>query len=247
MSIKNIAILLLVVAILVAGCMSKPQQAQAPQQIQIIQEQEKSIQTIGTGEVKVRPDLVRFVITVETAQKELTPAKEENEKITQAVLAVLKKYEIANDDIKEDYLKQEAQGSVSRVYLYKIQQNIKVTLRDLTKLEPLFTDILKAGAFQISSIRFQISNVDLYKDQALTLAVADARRKAEVMAEELGQEAGKALKISENNGYDTYQYEYSNAFMTNSLDSELAFADINPYAFNETSIHATVTVEFQLK
>lgn len=193
MSVKNKVTLFLITAILLAGCSPTPQ---APQQqkIQIIQQQERSISAYGYGEVRVKADVVRFIITVQTEKSGLSPALEENEQATQELLDILKKYGIASNDIKQDYLQQEKSGTDSKPYL-KIRRNIKVALRDLAQLEPLFTEIIEVRDYQISGVRFQVSNVVLYEEQALHLAISDARTKAESMAVELGRTVGETLTL----------------------------------------------------
>lgn len=246
MSVKNKVTLLLVIVLLLAGCASKPQAPQV-QDIQIVQAKERSISAYGYGEVKVRPDLVRFIVLVKTEKGELSPALEENEKATQDILTILQKYEIANNDIKQDYLQQEENGSDSDPYFYIIQRNIKVVVRDLTKLESLFTEILQAKVYLISDVRFQVSNITLYQEQALTLAVSDARNKAETMATELGREVGEAVTVSEASYNNQNEYAYNSQ---RSWDSQVRAVDLPvlvSQSFNELEIRSEVLIEFELK
>jgi len=246
MSVKNNVVLFLIAAILLVGCSPTPQ---APQQqkIQIIQQQERSISAYGYGEVKVKPDLVRFIITVQTQKSGLSPAQEENEKATQDLLSILLKYEIASNDVKQDYLQQEKSGSDSKPY-FKIQRNIKVVLRDLSQIEPLFTEIFQARAYQISGIRFQVSNVVLYEQQALILAISDARAKAETMSTELGCKVGEVLTMSMDfapafqggDWYTTGRYE-DNILRMNDLP------DLVTQSGQEISIRYGVRMEFEVK
>ncbi len=247
MSVKNNIVLFLIAAILLAGCASKPQAPQV-QDIQIVQAKERSISAYGNGEVKVRPDMVRFTINLENRQTELAAAKEENDKITQIILADLEKHGVLKSDIKEDYPTTEVDGVNSKIYGYIYRQSIKVTLHDLTKLEPLFYAILEAGAYQISDISFQISNVDLYLEQALSLAVADAKKKAEVMGEELGRQVGEPLSVKEDSFTNPYETGFSYPIInSSSMETEPYFGQLSEYEFKEIVIQAKVLVEFQLK
>lgn len=246
MPVKNKVALFLIAAILLAGCTSKPQPQ--VQDIQIVQAKERSISAYGNGEVKIRPDMVRFTINLENRQTELSAAKEENDKILQAILANLEKHGVLKSDIKEDYPTTEVDGVNSKIYGYIYRQSIKVTLHDLTKLEPLFYDVLEAGAYQISDISFQISNVDLYLEQALSLAVADAKKKAEVMGEELGIQIGEPLSVKEDSYTNPYETGSSYPIITsNDIGTELYFEKLSEYEFKEIVILAKVLVEFQLK
>jgi len=246
MSVKNNVVLFLIAAILLAGCTSKPQQA-TTQKLEITQKEERIIQTNGKGEVKVRPDVIRFVILIESADANLSTAQKENDETVQKIMAVLKEHEILNADIKEDNLKFKTTGIDTHVVRYLLHKSIEVTLRDLSKMESVFTKVFEAGAFQISNIRFQISNIELYKQQALILAVADATDKSELMAEEFGKKINDPISIVETDLDDRNEYPYMEAFMQISLDSEFAYEDLKDNAIIEQTITATVAVQFELK
>ncbi|MBI5298580.1 MAG: SIMPL domain-containing protein [Chloroflexi bacterium] len=246
MSVKNKVTLLLVLALLLAGCAPTPQ---APQQqrIQIIEQQERNISTYGYGEVRVKADVARFIVTVQTEKSGLSPALEENEQATQALLDILQKYEIANNDIKLDYLQQEKSGTDSKPY-FKLRRNIKVVLRDLTQLEPLFTEIIEVQAYQISEVRFQVSNVVLYEEQAVRLAISDARAKADIMTTELGCEVGEAISLQMETISDFHR---ENSFFTGRYEDNRILSSDLPYLVSqsrqEISFRYAVQMEFQVK
>lgn len=246
MSVKNNVVLFLIAAILLAGCTSKPPQT-TTQKLEITQREERTIRTTGYGEVKVKPDVVRFVILIETADANLSIAQKENDEILQKILVALKEHEILNADIKEDDIKFRTAGVDTQVNRYILHKSIEVTLRDLSKMESVFTKILEAGAFQISDIRFQISNIELYKQQALILAVADATGKAELMAGEFGKKINDPISIIETGLNDRNEYPYSDSFLQISLDSEFAYEDLKNNALIEETVTATVNVQFELK
>ncbi|MBI5298579.1 MAG: SIMPL domain-containing protein [Chloroflexi bacterium] len=246
MSIKNKVTLLLVLALLLAGCTPTPQK-ETVQQVQVVQEQELSIKTFGVGEVKVRPDTVRFEVVLVVENKELAPAEQELEEKTQNIIAVLKEFSIPNGDFKEDYPSLTTDAVGAKVYRYILKQDIKVTLRDLTQLEALFSRLLQIEATQISAIRFQIADLDLFKEQALTFAIADARKKAEVMAEELGQEVGKALVVEEIELDEDYQPSYPQTVYSGGAGMEPLFNQLNALSFNEITVHAKISVKFEIK
>ncbi|MFZ5879484.1 MAG: SIMPL domain-containing protein [Chloroflexota bacterium] len=248
MPVKNKVTLLLVIVLLLAGCAPTPQ---APQQqrIQIIQQEERNISTYGYGEVRVKPDVARFIVTVQTQKGGLSPALEENEQATQALLSILQKYKIASSDIKPDYLQQEKSGTDSNPY-FKIRRNIKVVLRDLTQLEPLFTEMIQADTYRIWELRFQVSSVVLYEQQALILAIADARAKAETMTAELGRAVGEAITLRANPVY-SYQNQDENIFTTGRYQDERIRTSDLPglvsLSNQDLEITFTVWMEFQLK
>lgn len=247
MSVKNKVTLLLVIALLLVGCAPTPQK-ETVQQVQVVQEQELSIKTFGVGEVKVRPDTVRFEVILVTENQEQAPAEQELEEKTQNIIAVLKEFSIPNGDFKEDYPRLTTDAVGAKVYRYIMKQNIKVTLRDLTQLEALFSKLFEAGATQISFVRFQVADIDLFKEQALAFAVTDARNKAEVMAEELGQQVGKAMVIEEIElSDDYYQSNYPDSIYIDGGNMEPIYNQLNALSFNEITVHAKISVKFEIK
>jgi uncharacterized protein YggE len=239
MFVKYNVTLLLFFALLLAGCAPTPQ-APLVQDIQVIQAQERTISIRGIGEVRIRPDAVRFTIIVKTDGSYLTAALEDNEKATREVLALLKKHEIADADIKTGQPDQEE--GVFEPVRYFVRQSITVILRDLTRFETLSTEILQGGAYHISEVRFLVSDLSLYKEQALNLAVSDARNNAEIMAAEIGRELGAVLTIHEEGGHG---YETVTSLYGPNLDAELP--DPTTQSFNELEIQVWVELEFRLK
>ncbi|MBI5298581.1 MAG: SIMPL domain-containing protein [Chloroflexi bacterium] len=248
MFVKYNVRLLLFFALFLTGCAPTPQAPQV-QDIQVIQAKERIVSAQGRGEVRIRPDAVRFTITVKTDGSELTTALEDNEKATQEALALLKKYEIADADIETDQPSQEE--GVFEPIRYFVRQNIKVILRDLTRFETLSTEILQGGAYHISEVRFLVSDPALYKEQALNLAVSDARDKAEIMAVEIERELGEALTIRElGEALTIYQvngYLYERGTTRYGSNLEVELPDAVYQSFNELEIQIEVVVEFQLK
>lgn len=239
MFVKHKVTLLLFFALLLAGCAPAPQ-APLVQDIQVIQAKERSISSRGIGEVRIRPDAVRFTIAVITDGSERTAALEDNEKATQEALALLKKYEIADADVEPGQPSQEE--GVREPVRYFVRQSIKVILRDLTRFESLSTEILQGRVYQISEVRFLISDLAPYKEQALDLAVSDARNKAEIMAAEIGRELGEVFTI-----YEEYGYVYEPGTTSYGPSLEVELPDSVSQSFNELEIKVNVRLEFHLK
>lgn len=239
MLIKHHITLFLLFVLLLAGCAPAPQTLQV-QEIQVIQAKERSISSQGMGEVRIRPDSARFTITVKTDESDLDTALKNNEKMTLEVLSILNKYEIADADIEIGLPSQEE--GVFEPVRYFVRNNIKVVLRDLTKFEILLTEILRWKAYQISDVRFLISDITTYKDQALNLAVSDARNKAEIVATEIGREVGEVFTV-----YEVNQYGYETGIDWVSPNLEVEFPDAASQSYNELVIQVAVEVKFQLK
>ncbi len=91
--------------------------------------------------------------------------------------------------------------------IYKVKRDLTIQLDDLSKLEPLLTDLLKEENLKVGDISFVASNTKRYEIEARRLAVADARARAEHLAELNGLTVDKAIDIR-------MVQEYNNPFVT---------------------------------
>ena len=124
----------------------------------------------------------------------------------------------------------------------KFLQTTTITLRDLSKYESLMTKLLEAGINRVNGINFGVSETRKYRDEARSKAVRAAKEKAAAMAADLGQTVGKPWDISEESGWNSYQYA-ANSF-SNGRTRE---ADESAIAPGQLTIRASVKVSFQLQ
>ncbi|WP_373531627.1 SIMPL domain-containing protein [Vampirovibrio sp.] len=151
------------------------------------------ISTQGHGEVKVRPDSLSVDIRVETKSDKLPMARAENNRKTQAIIAALKGLAIPG-------MKMETQGltvyplqhyekdKLPKVIGYNVSNGLTVTV---TGASPdalgdygsrIVDTALNSGANHVGSLGFFLDDATPARNQALELAVKDARRNADVMA-----------------------------------------------------------------
>ena len=78
-----------------------------------------------------------------------------------------------------------------------MSNNIAVTLRDIPRLGSLLDKAVTAGANSIYGVGFGHNDPSALLDSARTVAVADARRKAEIYAKAAGITLGAPISISE--------------------------------------------------
>lgn len=70
-------------------------------------------------------------------------------------------------------------------------------MREAPKLGEILDALFQSGANQMSGLRFDVSDPGPLRDEARRLAVEDARRKAEILAEAAGVRLGAPLTIIE--------------------------------------------------
>jgi hypothetical protein len=75
--------------------------------------------------------------------------------------------------------------------------NIVITVRDVHRVGDLITLGLDAGATNISGINFTIDDTSALEAEARSIAIADARNRAEKLAEGLGMTLGSPISVGE--------------------------------------------------
>ncbi len=164
----------------------------------------------GEAEVRIMPDEVILRLGIETSDKALTTAKQQNDRIVAKVLALAEQYAIPPEHVQTDYLGIEPRyndGYTQREFVgYFVHKTVVVTLRDLTKFEDLLSDLLESGVNYVHSIEFRTTDLRKYRDEARELALQAAREKATTMTATLGQEIGEPRSIQEeaNNWWSGY-------------------------------------------
>ena len=80
---------------------------------------------------------------------------------------------------------------------YHASNVVRVELVDLARLGPVIDAAVGAGANEVEGIQFAVANEAPYRVQALRQASAEARTKAQAIAEALGVHLGNLLEASE--------------------------------------------------
>jgi uncharacterized protein YggE len=209
----------------------------------------RMITVTGQAEVFVVPDEVVLNIGVETRDRDLEDAVNENGEIVEAVLGLVSSYGIDPDDVQTDYFRINPRYDYSsgRLEYYKVQKTFVIKLRDLSVFEDLLQALLIAGVNQVRGIEFLTSDLRSHKDEARALALQAAQEKAVDMAAELGQKIGKPYWIQEI--HDQLNSMFDDSMQTNVLvsDGSSSVDFRTTLVAGQISILAEVVVSFELK
>ncbi|MBN2393666.1 MAG: SIMPL domain-containing protein [Anaerolineae bacterium] len=212
----------------------------------------------GEAEIRVMPDEVVLRLGIETSDRVLSKAKQQNEQILARVLNVAKQYGITPAHIQTDYLNIEPRYNSSytqRDFVgYFVRQTVVITLRDLTKFEGLLGALLGSGVSHVHSIDFRTTELRKYRDEARELALQAAHEKATAMAAALGQELGEPRSIQElanfwQSGYGSSWRWSSGGEMTQNVIQEVGgdYASFDSsLAPGQISVTARVAVSFAM-
>ncbi len=155
----------------------------------------------GQGTVTVTPDMAYINIGVETEDADASKAQSENAILMESVKEAIVNAGIDEDDLQtmnySIYKAYNYKGENEREEVYKASNVLKVTVRDLDKLGDLIDLVSKSGANQINNIQFTVSNEDEYYQEALVIAMENAKGKADAILNTMDREAGMPVSISE--------------------------------------------------
>jgi hypothetical protein len=166
--------------------------------------------------------MATFSVGITTQDALITTAQSANAAAMQAVINALTALGVAREDMQTEYYSvypvYDYQGSTPAVTGYEVSNTITVVVRALDMMPSLLDAAVEAGANNVYSLNFQSSEQNAAYDQALRAAAQDALRKAALMAQAIGREAGDPLSLSEN-GSASVLYTKSDAY---AMDSSYA-------------------------
>jgi uncharacterized protein YggE len=209
----------------------------------------REILVTGEAEVKVVPDQVILTIAIDTLDKDLLLAKQQNDDRVKRVLAVTQQFKIDPKHVQTDQVTIEPR---TRTYNqkeeflgYAVHKSVVICVKDMTRFEPVLLAFLKGGANRVDGVQFQTSELRKHRDAARLQAIRAAREKATAMAGELGQKLGRPRSITENAGGSYGRSAYLNTNAVSNAGGDSGVTD-SGFAPGQISVTASVTVRFDL-
>lgn len=196
------------------------------------------------------PDTVRVNFYVETSNKDLAVASDENKKIATKVLEALKK-EINSQ--KGEAIKTlgfnanpeySYKNNVKAFEKYNVVNSFEVKLKDMDKLGHIINIALNAGATRVDGLRFTLDATDAACNKLITNAVADAKGKSLNVAKALGLKLGDVKAMSVNCNADGGYYPQPYRVM-NMADSTMAKGAMEAIPTEAGTIKVRVNVDAQ--
>jgi hypothetical protein len=158
------------------------------------------VSVAGDAEIKVIPNQVLISLGVETRDRNLGVARVQNDTAVRSVLVAIAKFQIDATDVQTDFIQVNIvyQSSAQTIVdHYVVEKAIAVTLKDVSKFEPLLSAVLEAGANHIYNVEFMTTDLRKYRDQARALAAKAAIEKASDLAAAAGLKVvGKPMNVS---------------------------------------------------
>lgn len=207
-----------------------------------------TVSVIGKGEVKATPDVAYINLGIVTKGKTAKEAQAANAAQFAKLKQALTTNQIAAADIlttsfnvypEYDY----TNGTNPKLTGYTANHSIQVTYRNMDGIGKLLDIASGAGVNQVNGIQFDIGDPAKYEDEALKLAMAEADRKANVLAQAAKQQVVTVLHITESQASITP----FNSPMYSQAKAEAADATSTAIQTGQITISTNVTVEYQIK
>ena len=145
----------------------------------------------GTGRVSVQPDVADLRLGVSVARPTVEAARAEAGRTMDGILAALDAAGVARVDVRTSMLSVQPRydyrdGGGPALIGYEIANIVEVTVRDLDRLGPVVDRTLGAGATSLDGLTFRVADPAPAEREARVRAMAEARSRADVLAESAG-------------------------------------------------------------
>ncbi len=206
---------------------------------------ERTITVSATGTAEAEPDRARITSGVSTEAETAREALTKNSETMSTIISELKAKGIDPKDIQtasfnvEPVMDYSKDGQPPKVRGYRVSNQVVVLVRKLNQLGDVLDNVVSAGANQIQGLAFEVSKEDTLKDDARKEAVANALRRAKLLAAAAGAEVGNVLQISEETS--------SNGPVMYAPRLAKAAASSVPIETGTSTLEARVTVTWALK
>lgn len=206
----------------------------------------RTITTVGSASVAIAPDVVNIIVGVATDGETAATALSENAQIMTSVNEAIEELGVEANDVQtnqiavtplyETVVDDEGRRS-QKLVGYRASNRVRIAMRDVGGVGEALDALAEAGSTTISGLSFDVSDPEAALDQARRDAIADARRKAEQMAEETDVDLGDVVSIAERE---------AGAGGPSFAPSTRALSEATPIAPGETEVAASVVVVWSI-
>lgn len=202
----------------------------------------------GHAEIKTKADVANLAISVKVAARLETVAAQQNAARTAALVAKIRALPgVRSEDIQTaDYTvtRQFSDAFVPVFVGYVVTNTVQVTLHNVSEVSRLLDLTAGVGATHITGLTYGLADKQAAERRALTLAVADARGRAQTMASALGMTLGRLRVVSDSSSiFDTNGYFVSGGGY-NALNGVSA---VTPISAQFITVRADASVDYSLE
>jgi len=217
-----------------------------------------SISVNGEGEAVAIPDIATFSFSVSLDAKVVSDAQKQVTEKMNSILSELKAIGIEEKDIKtSDYSiwpKYSYEPTIcSPTYCpptrqredgYTVSHGVSVKVRKTEDVGKAFALVGDKGATNLSGISFTVDDEEKVLDEARAKAINDAKKKAEMLADELGVRLVRVVSYYDNIGGGPMPY-YAEGMGGDMVKTSASSAPSIPIGENKVVMNVTVVYEIR--
>jgi len=230
------------IALVIAAATAGLAQVPAPMQSPMLVVTGNSVIMAAPDEASVRLGIVRQATAAQAAQDQVSA-------VAQQILNEIRKLGVMPQQIQTARLvlspvyapRGPDSRDAPRIVAYNASNTVAVRLEDLSLVGPVIDSGLRAGANQLEGVQFGLRNELPSRQQALKLAVNEARTKAEAMADALNINLGEVLEVSEG-GSITPRFD----MVQSGRLFEAAAVAPTPVSPGQIQVDASVTIRYRI-
>jgi len=162
----------------------------------------RAIMVGGEGTVRAVPDMAELIAGVQTRAPAARTALDRNNAEMEKVMAALRQAGVAAADLQTSQFSvsptyERSDRGMRRMTGYQAVNRVTVKVRDIATVGTLLDAAVSAGANDVQGVRFTIAEPGKLMDEARRRAVADAMRRARLLAAAAGVKLGAVRSIDE--------------------------------------------------
>lgn len=209
----------------------------------------------STEKVSVVPDIAEIVYAVQTEASDAADCQKKNAEAVDQVIELLKGLGVEETSIQtSDYYMSPVysyENNTQKLRGYEAATTLTVSDLPIDSLGNILTQSVREGINTVRSISYQSSQYDSSYQEALTLAMASAKAKAEVLAQAGGCGLGSVAGVVENSNYSEARYTDNalNSAMRSAgnMKEELVVEDLSSIMPGEIEVEVNITVEYLIQ
>jgi len=207
------------------------------------------ITVTGTAKISAAPDVAVLYLgivsegaTVNAAQKGVT------DKMNSIIKLLKNDFQIEAKDIKTENFsvspKYDWSNGRQTIIGYSVNQSVTVKVRNFDRTGDILAKATELGANTVSGPNFMIDDPEMVKAEAREKAIAQAKEKARVLADQVGIKLGRIVNFYEG-GNEMVNVAYG---MGGGPDSALAVKSVAPMIEPGTQdVQLTVSISYEIK
>ena len=207
------------------------------------------ISVSGEGIVEATPDRATISVGVITREKNPAAVQAANARTATSVINSIvalgierKNISTGNYSFSPTY--RHTENGKRILEGYEATNSVTIIVDDLNLVGKIIDAALNHGANQVNSLNFGLRNKTAYQDEALRLAVLDAKRKAEIVARALGKSIVSVRNVSINSNSISAPRNYKMARSMAVAEDAVAYE--TPIESGSLQCSANVHVEFEI-